>query len=83
MAKPKIVAVGIGSHFFGIRTFKDSFHEPGLAGIEFWPADIDRKRLDTMVGSMDEAERIVADMLKAHRRLLPQFCRKRAKKTRN
>ena len=76
MARPKIVALGIGSHSFGMRTYKDLFHEPRLAGIELWLVDIDRRRLDVMTVLAKRLNAATDMQLKIHattdrRRALP------------
>lgn len=44
----KIVAIGIGSHIFGIELLRDVFQTPELRGCELWLVDVDPATLAAM-----------------------------------
>jgi alpha-galactosidase len=49
----KLVAIGIGSHIFGIELLRDIFQTPELRGSELWLVDIDPLNLELMSGLAD------------------------------
>jgi alpha-galactosidase len=44
----RLVAIGIGSHIFGIELLRDIFQTPELRGAELWLVDVDRAALEPM-----------------------------------
>jgi len=46
----RLVAIGIGSHIFGIELLRDVFQTPELKGAELWLVDVDTETLEQMTG---------------------------------
>jgi alpha-galactosidase len=46
----RLVAIGIGSHIFGIELLRDVFQTPELRGAELWLVDVDPATLGEMTG---------------------------------